>query len=568
MANGGRDRNERFVKILSELGRRQKIEACEGSLIEFIRQHWHILEPETPLVEGWALDAMCEHLEAVTRGEITRLLINIPPGSMKSLCCNVFWPAWQWGPKNLAHQRYVTFSYAAHLTERDNLRFRNLVGSPEYRDKFGDRFKLQKVGEFLVSNSKMGWKLASSIGGISTGERGDGVILDDPHNVKQGESKIIRTMTVDWFSNAMSNRLNDLLKSWILVVMQRVHEDDVAGRILTSDLGYEKLIIPAEYEEGRHCHTSIGWTDPRTEEKQNFWEARFPEAALQRIKNTMSPSDYASQYQQRPVPKGGAIFNRDWWEHRPIRINKDGSHRFLPSGVGFDYIVASLDTAYTTKEQNDYSALTVWGTFRNQYGEPKVMLIDAWRKRLSLHGMGGDEAEREIIRFDDKYYLSRAERQSTKGGVSPEWGLAEWVAYTCRLRRVDRLLIESKSAGQSVAQELHRLYGREIFGIDLITPRGDKVARANSVIPLFSGGVICIPCEQDGEYLIPLDYAEDLMTEAEYFPRGSHDDMVDSMVQALKHMRDVGLALRREEYKHEAAEAMKYKPPLKPLYPC
>ena len=263
----------------------------------------------------------------------------------------------------------------------------------------------------------------------------------------------------------------------------------------------------------------------------------------------MGPYGWAGQYQQRPEPKGGAIFQREWWQYQETH-----GDRLLPPGIGFDYIIASLDTAYTLKEQNDYSALTVWGTFRDFGNEPKVMLIDAWQKRLEIHGAGTERSKGE----GDGIWFRRN---------ASEWGLTEWVAYTCRTRRVDRLLIEAKSAGISVAQELRRLYGSEGFGIDLIDPRGDKVARANSVVPLFSDGYVCVPAAPDGDNLIPLDFADLVINQAAFFPRGAHDDLVDSMVQALRHMRDYGFAIRREEYKHDFEESLKYKPKSAPLYP-
>lgn len=568
MPTNNRERNERFTSLISEISRRKNIIECETSLLAFIRRFWHVLEPGKKLVEGWALEAMCQHLEAVTDGRIKRLLINVPPGSMKSLCVNVFWPAWEWA-RGMAGNRYVTFSYAAHLTQRDNLRFRTLVASPEYQAMFGDRFRLEKIGEFQVSNDKMGWKIASSVDGVSTGERGDRVILDDPHNVKQGESKIIRTKTVEWFSNAMSNRLNDLEKSVIVVVMQRIHEDDVSGRILSEDLGYTCLVIPAEYDEGRHCTTSIGWTDPRSVPLDNFWPERFPPLELTRLKTTMSPTEFASQYQQMPMPKGGAIFQQDWWDYQLPYPTKGGGTRFTPPGISFDYIVAALDTAYTVKEQNDFSALTVWGTYIDQDDEPRIMLIDAWRKRLEIHGGGTLDAPKDIIRIKDDYFLSqRDDELPTKMRPSQAWGLTEWVAYTCRLRRVDRLLIESRTQGYAVAQELARLYGREGFSIDLINPRGDKVARAHSIVPLFSDNRIQVPAVAEDDNLYPMDFAEMLISEAAYFPRGAHDDLVDSMVMALRHMRDYGLAVRREEHQFEVEEGLKYRPKAQPLYPC
>src|SRR5262249_46157765 len=170
---------------------------------------WKVLEPATQFIEGWPMEAVCEHLEAVTFGEINRLLINVPPGFCKSLIVDVFWPAWEWGPMRMAHLRYVAFSYTARLTDRDNERFSILICSGEYQALYGDAVVVDKTGQKKISNTLMGWKLASSIGGVGTGERGDRIIFDDPHNVREAESEIVRTDTVTWFREGMSNRLND-----------------------------------------------------------------------------------------------------------------------------------------------------------------------------------------------------------------------------------------------------------------------------------------------------------------------------------------------------------------------
>src|SRR5262245_5514463 len=125
----------------------RKAQAREGGLLEFVRYFWSVVEPETKLVEGWLLEAICQHLEAITFGKITRLLVNVPPGSMKSLMVNVFWPAWEWGAMNLSHHRFVSFSYSSGLTERDNLKFKKLVSSERFKQLYGDHFVLEKEGE-------------------------------------------------------------------------------------------------------------------------------------------------------------------------------------------------------------------------------------------------------------------------------------------------------------------------------------------------------------------------------------------------------------------------------------
>src|SRR6185369_15666621 len=143
------------------------------------------------------------------------------------------------------------FSYSSSLTERDNRRFGALVTSPEYQELFGDKVQIVKLGEKMVSNRATGWKLASSVGGVGTGERGDRIVLDDPLNVKDAESETVRNETLRWFQESMSNRLNDMENGAIIVIMQRVHDQDPAGLILEKGLGYEHLCIPMKYDPSR-----------------------------------------------------------------------------------------------------------------------------------------------------------------------------------------------------------------------------------------------------------------------------------------------------------------------------
>src|SRR5262245_45449293 len=132
--------------LKAEIAKRanRKKQAAPGGLLEFVRYFWSVVEPETKLVEGWLLEAICMHLEAITFGKITRLLVNVPPGSMKSLMVNVFWPAWEWGPMGMAHMRYVSFSYSSGLTERDNTRFKRLIVSDRFKELWSDKFTLEK----------------------------------------------------------------------------------------------------------------------------------------------------------------------------------------------------------------------------------------------------------------------------------------------------------------------------------------------------------------------------------------------------------------------------------------
>ena len=296
---------------------------AEESLFEFIKLMWPVLEPNREFVDGWAIRAICDHLEAVTRGEIRRLLMNVPPGFMKSLTTQVFWPAWEWGPRNLPSMRYVGASYADQLTVRDNRRTRNLITSELYQRLWGDRFFLTQDQNAKVrfDTNHTGFKLATSVGGLGMGERGDRFIIDDPNNVKTGESEAVRNEVLQWFTEVVPTRINDPMLSAIIVIMQRVNEQDVSGLILANELGYEHLCIPMEFELD-HPHkskTSIHFVDPRTEDGELAWPERFPKEHLEK---DLKPSlrawggSYAEagQLQQRPSPRGGGMFKKDNWK--------------------------------------------------------------------------------------------------------------------------------------------------------------------------------------------------------------------------------------------------------------
>lgn len=521
---------------LVRLKTREAHAKSHGGLIAFVRTFWHILEPNRKFVEGWAVESVCAHLEAVSRGEITRILINVPPGFMKSMLCNIFFPAWEWAAQDKAWKRYLAFSYGSYLTERDNSKLLTLLKSHEFQRLYGDKFKLTEEGKIKISNDKMGWKFASSVGGTSTGERGDVVLLDDPHNVKDQESDTIRNKTVTWFQEAMENRLNSLTESAIIVIMQRVHEFDISGAIITDKFaGYTHLCIPMEYEEGRDVHkgkkiaTSIGWTDPRWDDGELAWPERFPSEGLTKFKARAYM--WAGQYQQRPEPRGGGLIKRAWW-------NMWENEKFPAT----EFRVASLDSAYTVNERNDPSGMTVWGTFELD-GRPKVVLMNAWRKWLDLHGQATERQDHET-------------RQQWKNRTHDKWGLVEWVADTCERLKVHVLLIEGKASGLSVAQEIARLYRDKTWSVEIIDPKGEKYARLFGVSHLFSEGLIYRPDR---------DWAELVEDEMAVFP-GTFRDLGDSGSQALKYLRDRGLVVRREERAQMERELLEYRREEGPVY--
>lgn len=296
---------------------------CEERLLPFMRRGWHALEPGTPFVDGWAVGAICEHLEGVSMGQITRLLINVPPGCTKSMTVNVFWPAWEWGPRGRPDLRYISASYGQDLSIRDNMRCRDLMLSEWYQGHWPIRFKSDQNAKIKYETEKAGWRLASSVGAQLVGHRGDRIIIDDPHSTMEAESEQIREGTRRWFGETVPTRLNKLGESAIIVIMQRLHTRDVSGQILekAQELGYVHLCLPMFYEPD-HPHPSTRFKDPRTVPGQNLWPERFPDKELDKLRTQFRQvgGTYAEagQLQQRPVPRGGGLFKESWWRRYKV----------------------------------------------------------------------------------------------------------------------------------------------------------------------------------------------------------------------------------------------------------
>ncbi|RFF46187.1 terminase [Xanthomonas campestris] len=294
------------------LGSAERIRERCTTLAGFIREGWQVLEPSQPYVHGWHIDVLAQHLEAVTNGDITRLLINIPPGTMKSLIASVFWPAWEWGPRGLPSMRYLTTSYAEKFVKRDSRRMRDLVQSEWYRSLWPE-IELARAGEMSFANTKMGGREGMAFSSL-TGGRGDRVIIDDPHSTETAESATERATTTRIFRESVPTRLNNPATSAIVVIMQRLHEKDVSGQILDLGLGYEHLMLPMEFEPERRCKTSIGFSDPRTADGELLFPERFPRAVVERDKKILGSYAVAGQQQQRPAPREGGMFKRAWFD--------------------------------------------------------------------------------------------------------------------------------------------------------------------------------------------------------------------------------------------------------------
>lgn len=288
-------------------------ELCSRSLSEFIKRAWHVVEPNQPYVHGWHIDAIAEHLEAVTNNEITRLYIAVPPGCMKSLMVGVFWFAWEWGPKALPSYRYIGTSHRAGLAIRDNVRARRLIQSKWYQSLWPIIFEGDQNGKEKYENTETGFREASSFVG-TTGIRGDRFLMDDVMSVDDAKSDVKSASIVETYLESIPTRLNNPKTSAIVNIQQRLRIDDPIGTCIAKGLGYEGLVLPMEFEEETRCITSIGFVDPRKNENELLFPERFPRETVDRDKKSLGSFATASQFQQRPVPREGGMFHRDWFE--------------------------------------------------------------------------------------------------------------------------------------------------------------------------------------------------------------------------------------------------------------
>lgn len=298
-----------------------EIRARCSKLSGFVKEAWHVLEPTNPLKWSWHLDAMCEHLEAISTGRLEpRLIINVPPGSSKSMIVSVLWQAWEW--TIWPSLRYLTSSFEEGNVTRDTRKTRDLIRSEWYRALWPS-VVLTRAGETSFANASTGTREGVAFSSI-TGKRGDRFVVDDPHSLDGAESEADRTKATRRFLEGGLNRVNDQTASAIVVVMQRLHEADLSGVLLSRQLGFVHLLIPMEFEPSRRCVTPIGWQDPRTYDGELMDPVRMPREAVDRLKS-VSDYSWAGQYQQRPVPREGGLFKRHWFEGKVIKVAPPGT---------------------------------------------------------------------------------------------------------------------------------------------------------------------------------------------------------------------------------------------------
>ena len=439
---------------------------------------WKILEPGRRFVDGWVIDAMCEYLEAVTAGQITQLVINVPPGCMKSLTVSVLWFAWEWTLH--AEYRWLCTSYAEPLAMRDNVRARNLIESPWYKERWafktvdGKRqpwvqMRADQNAKGRYENVRKGWRMATSVGGGATGERPDRIVVDDPLKIEEAESDVARSGVNDWWDGTMSQRVADQQRSAKVLIMQRLHQTDLSGHLL--DKGdWVHLCLPMEYEPGRMVTFPGLQGDRRTEPDELLWPERFPADAVAKQKRDLGSARAAGQLQQRPTPPGGGKLKREWFEIVAVAPAAGPRVRYW-------------DLAATEPRRGKDPDYTVGVKMSESQGI--VYIEDIRRDRVSPKGV--DDLLKQTAPLDTAKVPQAIEQE---GGAS------------------------GKIAIDHFRREVLRG-----FTVKEVNPSGSKELRA---FPLAAAA------EAGNVKLVKGGWNAAFLDECEVFPHGTHDDQVDA----------------------------------------
>lgn len=481
----------------------------EDSLADFIAASWRFVEPMA-FQNNWHIEAICEHLEAVADRQITRLLINMPPRHMKSMGANVFFPAWVWAQDpnpnddpdyHFAVRRntwrgpgvkFMHLSYDSKLATQTGVLCRQVITSPWYQRLWGHRFQLRpdQNRKTRFDNLSGGGRIATSEGGTVTGEGGDIIVFDDPHNVLAigGSSNVAREKTLRFWDEAMPSRLNDQKHGAFIVIMQRVHERDLSGHILASETGWTHLCLPAVYE-AKHpfpIRTSVVrkttgkiWADPR-KEGDPLWPGKFPRDVLDRIAKDRSMSSHvaAGQLQQRPTARDGGLFKRHWFNN-PLKVVN-------PNRLN---LVRAWDLASSSDQSSDpdYTVGVLMGRDRDT---DVFYIIDVIRGRFS-------PGERE----------------------SKICSTAALDGAMCTIR------IPQDPGGAGKFEALHFARMLQGYRVSLEREEGSKENRADP---------FAAQCEYGFVKLIEASWNRAFVDELCAFPSGAHDDQVDAASAAFR----------------------------------
>jgi len=481
-------------------------EKCERSFYEFVRHGWIHIDG-TKLKDGWHIQVLCEHLEAVYYMQIMNLLYNGPPRTAKSTIINCAFGAWVW-IKN-ASLSFLHCSYGIKLTSRDSKKFINLVQSNWYQSLWGDRYKISKRerGVQRFNNDKFGSRMSGSVNSGVTGDGAEFRITDDPNNIKKIHSAVDRQAVHDWFDYTLSTRFKLAETARQIVSQQRGHMQDLSGHILAkNDPSWIHLCLPMEFEKTRRCVTiplldnKNTWMDPRKEEGELLCPELFSAHAIEKQKREWNYDPYtiASQYQQWPTPSEGGILKEDWFQ---IYKKRD-----LPD---FKFIMGSWDTALTKGATSCFSAFTCWGVFEEK-GIRNVMLLSAFQAKLDFAELM-DMAKRLAYDYNDVYIDD---------------------APSVYKNSPHNILIEGKANGHSLFQMLQKLN----LPVALFNPTkyGDKISRCHQISHYVQNGLVWLTADYKKKFEYLTEDSEILLNAARNFPMDEDSaDIIDSMTQAL-----------------------------------
>jgi len=435
----------------------------------FVHKVFTTLCPGQDYVSSWHVEAIAWQLDRVRRGEIRRLIINMPPRSLKSITASVAFPAFVLGHD--PSRRIICVSYSGDLAKKHANDFRAILESPWYRRTFPTtRIGPYKNTETEIELTARGFRLATSVGGTLTGRGGDIIIIDDPLKPDDAFSETKRSNANQWFANTLLSRLDDKRTGAIVVVMQRVHMDDLTGFLLSQSDEWTVLSLPAIAEFEENIPLGNGCTHRR-----EFGEALSPERepldVLEVLKQQIGSDPFSAQYQQAPAPPGGTMVKRHWVKR----------YQELPPESEQFLTLQSWDTASKGGPDNDWSVCTTWLVTHDR----RWYLLDVWRRRVD-------------------YPALKAAAQT----LAKKWDAS-------------RVLVEDAGAGTSLVQELR---GR-VSGIIAVKPTGDKESRMAVASAKFEAGQVFLPERAP--------WLPDLVAELFAFPGSRHDDQCDSISQAL-----------------------------------
>ncbi len=448
-------------------------------LLAFTVRVFQTVNPSTPYKPNWHIDAILHHLKECEAGRINRLLVTQPPRSLKSLCISVAYAAWALGHD--PSKKIICVSYSNELAADLARQFRMVVESDWYKRIFPQTRAAKDTSlEFITT--KGGGRIATSIGGSLTGRGGDIIIIDDPLKAEDGLSEVVRKRVIEWYSGTLVSRLDDKTKGIIIVVMQRLHEGDLAGHLIDNG-GWTRLNLPAIAVERQEIPIGPGETHIRKPDDVLHADHE-PRRVLDQIKAEIGNFKFSSQYMQAPVPYSGNLIKWEWF----------GVYAYPPAHNADGRVIQSWDTALKITGDTDYSVCTTWLKKGNDY-----YLLDVHRERLDFPSL-----KRRVTELKHRF-----------------------AAHS--------VLIEDKGSGTSLIQDC-RADRYDVRPIP-ITPEGDKVTRMSTVTPLIEAGQVFLPEEAP--------WLEDFQAELLAFPYGRYDDQMDSMSQFLQWARLRGVFVTR-----------------------